>query len=164
MDTLRLELVAAPALGPSDPAVDYVINGRDLLTLVREVERPYAVSEGHPNLAGDYAPLPHYWFRESPEYFLGNEIGPARWPGSPWTVLYACGGCREVGCWPLLVTIESAVDVVRWSDFRQPYRAPGRPAVVWEYDALGPFVFDRSLYETELRRLHAEIGMRTLPG
>ena len=160
MDTLRFELAGLPA---GDRSVRYLVNGRDLLASVREVERPYAESEGHPKLAGDYAPLPLYWIHDSPEYFLGNDVAPTRWPGSPWTVLYACASCGEVGCWPLLVTIEVADRLVRWSGFRQQYRAPAgdasKPtATVWEYNALGPFEFDRSSYEAEVRRLVSEIA------
>ena len=33
------------------------VNGRNLLEIVREIEMPFAIKEGHPNIAGGYVGL-----------------------------------------------------------------------------------------------------------
>jgi predicted RNA binding protein YcfA (HicA-like mRNA interferase family) len=54
--------------------------------------------------------------------------------------------CGDVGCWPLLVSIEPLEDRVVWRGFEQPHRSR------WRHDGLGPFVFDRARYTAELER------------
>jgi len=116
------------------PEVRVLIDGRDLVDLVRQVEAPWAAADGAPQLAGRYSGLwPGAW-RELPER-----------DGCGRVAVLACE-CGEVGCWPLHVRITVSVSTVTWSGFAQPHR----PA--WRYDGLGPFVFDRAAYE---RAVHA---------
>ena len=46
MDTIRFELKH-----PNEVAI--LINDRDLIEMLREVELPFATREGHPSMAGD---------------------------------------------------------------------------------------------------------------
>ncbi len=41
-----------------DAEVHIIINGRDLIEILREIELPFATGEGHPSIAGAYAGLP----------------------------------------------------------------------------------------------------------
>lgn len=144
MDEIRfgLERIDTPAYGPIE-AVSIFINGRDLLERAREVELPFAVRDGHPDLAGGYIGLP---------------VGSVFWPsrrlmGKP-DERYDSGVgrisvlgcvCGDVGCWPLQARITVREDVVVWHDFMQPHRRR------WDYSEMGPFTFDRGAYEAELR-------------
>jgi hypothetical protein len=140
--------------------IRYWINGRDLLEMVRDIEIPFAAREGHPDIAGTYGALPIREIEDAPRYFLGD-AGKRGWPGPPWTNLYVCGGCGEAGCWPLYVQIELTDDRVRWHTFRQPHRDKGSAAAragnQWQYEQLGPFTFDRTMYEAEVDRLNIQL-------
>ena len=114
--------------------VEISVDGEDLLSLVRQVEEPYAAAEQAPSLAGRYQALLAEVLLEKPSYFLRGDAKVA---------LYRCiCGCDI--CWPLLVRISSTRDLVVWSEFEQPHR----PA--WRYQRLGPLVFTRRDYQRAL--------------
>ena len=56
------------------------------------------------------------------------------------TFVLGCGGCGEVGCWPLGCRIRIDGEMVRWDSFSQPHR-PNR-----DYSEFGPFIFERAQY------------------
>jgi hypothetical protein len=114
--------------------VRVLIDGDDLIDLVRAVELPWARAEGHETLAGGYSGLAPDQWRELPEQY---EDGRA--------AVLACD-CGEVGCWPLRVRITLEDETVTWSDFQQPHRD-------WSYPGLGPFCFNRQQYEQEITRI-----------
>ncbi len=145
MDLIRFEIERTeyPAWGPVD-AVGIFINGRDLVDLTREIEIPSADRAGNPHLAGDYAWLPAKTIFPPSRRLMGEPDWRYDTGGGGISVL-GCGGCGDVGCWPLQVRIEVRDDVVRWNGFRQPHRSG------WDYSGMGPFVFDREAYETALK-------------
>lgn len=166
MDTILLTVVKSKveARWDQEPrdVVAIFINGRDLIDIVRDVELPMAQREGSREIAGSYEPMwaeaffapsrqllgePHEWFQ--------NNI----WEHEDKIVLFRCGDCGIDDCWPLVVKITLQDDTVSWSEFEHPRRCatgPGGDKVgPWEYDKLGPFVFDRMQYEAELARLGA---------
>jgi hypothetical protein len=59
MDEVRFEVAEwdAPAHGIIE-AVTVVVNGRDLMEVVKEMEAPFAVRDGRPGPGGSYAGLP----------------------------------------------------------------------------------------------------------
>ena len=127
-------------------AVSILINGRDLVQIVGEMESSFAARDGNPDLAGSYAGLPpnevflpSRRFLGKPETYYDNDG-----PDDKLAVL-GCG-CGEVGCWPLLVRITLREETVIWSDSEQPHRRH------WRHDGLGPFVFDCSRYLDALRQ------------
>ena len=125
MNEIELRLIPG---GEGGRLVHVLIDGRDLLDRVREVELPQATADGQPDLAGSYRALtPAQW-----------EILPEQYGDGRGAVL-GCT-CGEVGCWPLRVRITWGTDTVVWSDFEQPNRP-------WSYERLGPFVFARKQYE-----------------
>lgn len=125
-------------------AVTILINGRNLIPLVRKHEQPMAKAEGHPNLAGGYGPRSAEEFKKDhAEVVAGTHYKPK-------LSLYACG---EVGCWPLDVKITQEGDHIIWQDFEQPHRHEN-----WDYKAFGPFTFDTAQYEAELET--AGLGKR----
>ena len=66
--------------------------------------------------------------------------------GEPVDVVVQRCGCGEAGCASLTAAITSSGDTVHWSDFRD-HRGPVD---------LGPFTFDATEYESEVRRAHQE--------
>lgn len=119
-----------------------IVDGTDLLDVVRTIEQPYADADSQPSLAGAYEGLPADVLREPGQYFLNVDCG-----GTP---IYECV-CRCEGCWSLLVRITVTRDLIVWSQFEQPHQP------TWRYDRLGPFTFMRSRYERALRCAAAQI-------
>lgn len=142
LDRLSLEVKR-----PDDPfrdwnTVDVLVNGRNLIDMLREVELPFASEEGHPDIAGAYIGLqpkdvflPARAFLDDPDDWYG-EGGKAE--------ILSCD-CGEPGCWPFLMRITLGSDRVIWSDFEEPHRSK------WNYEDLGPFIFDREEYEAALQ-------------
>ena len=141
MELNEIELRPAPADGGDDPLVQVLIDGRDLLDRVKEVELPQATADGQPDLAGSYQGLtPEQWEA------LPEQYGDGR------AAVLGCV-CGEVGCWPFRVRITWRNDTVTWSGFQQKNRG-------WSYEQLGPFVFAREQYEAAVARAIASAGRR----
>jgi hypothetical protein len=146
-----LRLVTA---SPDEPEVrdhfvlDIRVDDRDLLELIREVERPFAAADGHPELAGQYEALPA---ATALPHLAGDDAAKVS--------LYDCE-CRCFGCWPLWVRISKSANVITWSDFEQPHRRPNSRSSWWRYDKLGPFEFDREQYTAALAKVEGELRER----
>lgn len=138
---------------PNDDGVNelrIVINGRDLIELVREVELPFARREGNKSIAGSYAGLIGDERLLPPsKHFLG-EPSQRGYCYDDKVMVLGCD-CGIAGCWPLICRITADETSVVWSDFEQPHRSSGRALPAWEYAALGPFEFEREEYEAALR-------------
>jgi hypothetical protein len=154
------QLVRWPGGGAFQP-IELRVNGIGLIELVRKAELPHAESEfdariaagetvgelgTRGKLAGDYL------YPGSQNVFLPsrNLLGEpykhgfnttADDPRNQKSLLLQCT-CGIADCWFLLATIKVNEATVVWSDFCQYHRA-------WQYD-LGPFVFDRKSYESQL--------------
>jgi len=124
---LRLVLASPDEADARDYfALDIRLDDRDPLELVRDVERPFAAAEGHPDLAGKYEALP----AEMAVPDLASE-------DTKKVSIYDCE-CGCFGCWPLRVRISKSENMTVWSDFEQPHRGPNTRASWWRYDKLGP--------------------------
>jgi len=128
--------------------VHILINGRDLVQLIGEHERPFAVAEGSPSLAGAYVGLSAVHTAPPSGHFLGAPSWDIYRYGDKIQVL-GCD-CGEPGCWPLVCRIEVTAESVTWWDFEQPHRSGSKGDRRWRYDGLSPFVFDRKAYEAAL--------------
>lgn len=117
-----------------------VIDGVSLVVLARRVEEPAADAEGHPDLAGSYAPLVSEGLPR--EHFLGRPY--LSWFDDGDTVLLGCT-CGDWGCWPLTAMVRVDARFVHWSHFRTGHRD-------WDLGDLGPFRFERRAYERALTR------------
>jgi hypothetical protein len=131
-----------------DTGVRIIINGRDFIETLRDIEMPFATREGHPRIAGAYSGLPAHRVFSPSRHFLG-EPEPIYSDDEGRTFVLECE-CGEPGCWPLAVRIEMREREVVWSDFQQPHRHSESKAGEWRYDALPSFTFDRQLYEQAL--------------
>lgn len=115
------------------------IDGRSLLSILRDVEGPMSKEEGNPTLAGAYEGLLRGEIGSALKHYLGN--GRKRFRSERKTAILGCN-CGEPGCWPFLVSIVVDNKFVHWSEFEQPHRRN------WNYDGLQPLVLDRHQYET----------------
>jgi hypothetical protein len=125
-----------------------IINGKDFIEIIREIELPFAVCEGSPHIAGAYSYLAAQTVLMPSRHFLGNPE-PIYSDGEGRTYVLECE-CGEPGCWPLAVRIVLRESEVVWCDFRQEHRRTDSKGGHWSYDALAPFTFDRSSYEQAL--------------
>src|SRR5688572_1856259 len=91
---------------------DLLVDGRSLVDILREVERPYADAEGLPKLAGAYMPLPATMVMWPSEHLLGKPVSGAEYEGR--VVLLDCE-CGCAGCWPFVARISLTDMMVSWS-------------------------------------------------
>ena len=146
MNHLTLSLVEAETEeGTPYRAVMLRVDGVSLMELARAVETPFAQREGHPDLAGAYA-----WLSANPS--TRRALTPRATAEDEKVTLLGCT-CGDPGCWPLLARITQDASSVTWSEFEQPHRGEESAAGHWSYAGLGPFVFERELYERELDKL-----------
>ena len=155
MDVIRFELRPPMEEYWNDQALHILINGDHLIDLVREIERPFALKEGSPEIAGAYDGLPVSEIGSAKDHFLGRPQPILNYGAK--TVLLGCT-CGIVDCWPLLARVVVGDRTVTWSDFEQPHRRVNSAAGEWRYDDFGPFVFDRDQYVAELERVDQELG------
>lgn len=134
--------------GPPDAEVEIRIDGRDLVALAAEVERPFAEAEGETALAGSYAGMRTELMAPPARLLWGED----EWAEDGRVSLLRCA-CGSEACWPLMARIEVGEETVTWHDFAQPHRGPASPGGHWRYDRLGPFVFDRAQYAAAVERL-----------
>ena len=133
--------------------VTTLINGRDLIAMLREVELPFATADGQPSVAGSYGgltPLEWDWIGD----MIEGKPSPSELADGSIAVL-ACE-CGVTQCWPLLARIEVAGERVEMGGFFQPYRRD------WRHDGLGPFVFSRAEVLREVRGLRSERSSRKM--
>ena len=150
VDELTLHTVPAPQdFAEPMEAVPWV-NGVSLIELARDVERPFAAREGHPEIAGGYRGLPGSVALGPGSVLLGHRAtdSAALYLDEGQLTLLCCE-CGEPGCWPLTVHLEVDPDLVIWRDFEQPHRCD------WDLSALGAFVFERRQYEDAVTRASA---------
>jgi hypothetical protein len=145
VDTLRFELGKRedPAAGIVD-VVNIVVNGRNLVDILRELELPFAAREGNLDLAGSYVGLPPEEIFLPSSRLLGDPAIYYDYDYLDGKIAILGCGCGEVDCWPFRVRVTLREDAVIWSDFEQPHRRE------WRYDELLPFVFDRTQYLSAL--------------
>lgn len=129
--------------------IEIEINGESLAAKLRAFEMPLARAEGSPKIAGDYSGLPASSYLLPSRHFFGEQAHPET--REERVELLLCGGCGEIGCWPILARIAVAEDRVIWNDFQQPHRTGRGKSAVWDYARFGPFVFERAQYERALR-------------
>jgi hypothetical protein len=140
MDILKLEPYwseSSDALRKSHELVRVLINGQDLIDLIKPIEEAY-----EPKIAGSYIGLyANEVFWPSQRMLGGSDYC---WQGENIVGLLQCS-CGEEGCWSFTAKIQINDHVVIWSDFGNNHRED------WDYSALGFFSFDKNQYLNEIR-------------
>lgn len=153
MDSIEAVLTTQVLSYSDEPTLEvaWVINGRPLVDIIRDIELPYAIAQGTPSKAGGYMGHHPDYIRRI-RYELLGLVTPTDYDGKVPILGCVCG---FVDCWPLLARITTTEQQVTWSEFEQPYRSERKPPV-WRYDELGPFVFNRIQYEAEVAKVLEE--------
>ncbi len=141
--------------------IKILINGVPLLEMVREAEESLVRAEheeriargedteGYRILAGDYHYAPHSMILLPSRNLLDEPYRPGfvLKPDDPRIGKATVLGCTcgVMDCWLLQVRVTLSRSSVRWSEFGQFHRPR------WKYN-IGPFLFDRGQYESELAR------------
>ena len=112
-------------------AVEIYINGREIIELLKEIETPFAMDEGHIDIAGAYGHL-------TPKE-LYSELTDAEESS-----LLCCDGCGFIGCWSVLVSVKMDDIYVYWNEFKHNHRD-------WKYNI--SYKFSRLEYENALKQL-----------
>ena len=103
-------------------AIRIEVDGRDLAELVRPVELPFAVAEGHERIAGTYVGLRPWQLDSSvSDHFMGGPDSHLACGPHDKTVLLGCE-CGEPGCWPLMACVVVNDRDVIWHSFDSPER------------------------------------------
>ncbi|MCC8181324.1 MAG: hypothetical protein LIP23_10520 [Planctomycetes bacterium] len=139
MDKLVFEKVEIDFLGHEYVGAKILINDMALLEKVTSIEIPYAVAEGHPDIAGAYS---HQIAENLHSQLTGERVDD---PDDPRVALLTCD-CLEDGCWSLLAECAIDKNQVVWRRFSNNHRG-------WEYTALGEFHFDQKQYAEEILKL-----------
>lgn len=143
-----VEFLAVQTQHSYGAGLQILIDGQDLIALVREIEFGLVISKGDTASAGSYSGLPAKDYLPPSRHFWGEE-GKEWWDGK--SELLTCGRCGNVACWPLIARITTTQSQIIWSDFEQPHRNElvcGSES--WRYTGLGPFTFNRAQYEATL--------------
>ncbi len=124
------------------------IDGINLIEILKEIEKPFAEKEEHAEIAGHYSGLNIK--STKPEQFLGKseDFGEAE---EKVALLDCPCGCE--GCWTFAAKISETENLIIWSNFEQVHRKGELSDVIWNYDSLGKFEFDREEYLKELEKL-----------
>jgi len=119
-----------------------VIDGKSLISILKEFELPLAKKEGSPSISGAYDGIPISILRPPSKYLYGEE--PERL--SKKIPILICT-CLNGGCWDFVAEIETTEKEIIWKNFEQIHRKN------WNYDELGIFSFDRKQFENALSEL-----------
>ncbi|MBP7462053.1 MAG: hypothetical protein KBA26_12250 [Candidatus Delongbacteria bacterium] len=127
-------------------SVRILINGIDLIDMLREYEMKFAQKEGSPSIAGSYVglmPMYLYQYLTEPNQFNIYDDHKA--------IILGCDcGCE--GCWPMMIKILKDNNRIIWTEFEQPHRGP-TSRCYWNYNEFGVFIFDLDNYNLQLDEL-----------
>jgi len=126
-----------------DKLIVPIIDGKSLISILKDFEKPFAKSEGHSELAGGYEGVPNEFVETPSEYYFGKIKN--KWSGDK-TVILDCP-CLIVGCWSFVTKIEANQNTIIWKAFEQIHRNN------WDYSNLSSFVFNKALYQMALEEL-----------
>lgn len=137
LDKIELKIVKRkyPLSEEVIDAVDIIINDRNLIDMLKEVESGFEEVKEKPLMAGSYSSLMPIEFYN---FFISD---------NSFNRILGCGDCGEIDCWPMEVKVVKNDKVVIWTDFAQPYRRN------WNYQNLGTFNFDRKKYDEEINKV-----------
>lgn len=123
-------------------AVEIYINGREIVEILKEIETPYAMEEGHPKLAGAYGHNAAKTLYED----LREAMTEGTYCQENGVELLCCKECGESGCWSVRVSVRQDEEYIYWEQFQHNHRK-------WNYDI--SFQFTKKDYERAMQQLSA---------
>ena len=128
--------------------VDVYINGARFISLVHNIEYPYALLEANEGMAGAYEGIPVIFALPPAQHFFGQPVKDYSYPVGKTALLeYAHSGIP--GDWTLIARIEVEDKTVVWAAFEQIQRS-GKGRQYWDYRDLDKFIFERDQYTAAL--------------
>lgn len=127
--------------------VDIIINGFNIIDILKEIELPFASVEGAPELSGNYEGLPPVYCLPPEKHFWGMPSHPDyMYPGGKVAILENghSGIPKE---WTIICKIEVDGEQVIWKGFEKPQRPS------WDYKILKGFHFELVQYRDALRAM-----------
>ena len=122
-------------------AVEIYLNGHEIIDILKEIEMPFALDEGHPDIAGGYGHNePKILYRD-----LSESLVEGTYNQKYGVELLCCGSCGFSGCWSAVAYVRRDDDFVYWENFKQNHREN------WKYDL--SYKFDRNEYEKQMEKL-----------
>ena len=121
-----------------------LIDGKSLITILKETELPFAKKEGNPKIAGAYNGIPKGVVKLPSQHLLGEPEQLYSYDGKSSVLECECG---EPGCWSFITKIAVDEKRISWSNFEQIHRPN------WKYDLIGEFTFDKKRYEQALNKI-----------
>jgi hypothetical protein len=127
--------------------IQLFIDNLNLIDILKEIEKPSAEKEKHPEIAGHYIGLNLQFFKK--DHFLGSDSSYGK--NQTKTALLDCPcGCE--GCWTLAAKISELENTILWNDFEQIHRNGEITDDVWDYKNM-KFEFEKNQYFKELEKL-----------
>jgi len=121
-------------------AVEIYINNHELISILKEIEAPFAEAEGHSDLAGAYGHISsNLLYKDLSDVLNGNKFLMENG-----VELLCCSGCGDSGCWSILVFVSQDEDYIYWNNFKHNHRN-------WKYDI--SYKFDKKEYMKALQQL-----------
>lgn len=129
--------------GSNHKVVEVIIDGENLLEVIRRIEKPYLQSErclwlqdcdhdyGHVSQKDLYDDLLSATVKGS----FAHDFG---------VYLFCCGGCGEPGCWSVTCRVKEDDKFVFWFDFKHEHRD-------WDYNL--KYKFEKKAYQTVMNEL-----------
>lgn len=121
--------------------VEILIDGKDILDIIHEIEVPYMKEEGM-ELEDAYGHLP------PPKLYsyLSEAMTPESFSYTYGAYICCCGDCGETGCWSVTIRVKEEDGYIIWYDFEHEHRD-------WKYDL--QFRFEKEQYLAAMNDLRA---------
>lgn len=124
-------------------AVRIFIDDEDLIDILKEFEKPFAIKENSKSIAGSYEGIP-------PEDLYRNLTSESLYEDNKIAILECECGCE--GCWDFLTEIKEDEHKIIWTNFENHHR--GRKSHnFWDYSTFKDLTFDKSEYQKEIEKL-----------
>jgi hypothetical protein len=117
-----------------------MIDGKNLIDLLKDYELPFAKKEGSASIAGAYDGL-------EPQVLFANLTNSEVYKSA----ILECD-CGFPGCWTFMTKVIEKQDTIIWTDFEQIHRREDS-SNFWDYSGFKDFEFNRSEYYKKLNEL-----------
>jgi len=126
-----------------------IIDGRDLIDMLKEHEMAFVKCKGDEIIAGNYSGLSA---AHTPSGRFFGECDNDYGEHEEKVALLGCK-CGIEACWPFAVKIIITDKSVIWTDFEQPHRSRQSAGGFWDYSGFAPLEFDLKEYQDEVSKL-----------
>lgn len=120
-------------------AVDIYINGEEICSILKKIERS---QDDTGNLAGDYGHREPRWLYSD----LKEALVEGTYNYKYGVELLCCSSCGEEGCWSVMAKVKDDGEFIYWKDFHHNHRD-------WVYNL--SYKFDKQEYEAQMKKMNS---------